>query len=125
MKIGKLKIVNDLRLELDGKAVWFFHGDVFDVVMQCSKWLSKLGAVGYDPLVSLNTLVNWFLRELDINIKPVSFSKKIKESVKGAVKYINAFEDTVAAAAVRKCARTICHLCAVHGTQYPLAVDRF
>jgi UDP-2,3-diacylglucosamine pyrophosphatase LpxH len=107
MRLGKLKIVNDLRLELDGKPVWIFHGDVFDVVMQYSKWLSKLGAVGYDTLVSLNTMVNWFLRELDINIKPVSFSKKIKESVKGAVKYINAFEDTVAAAAIRKGADSV------------------
>ena len=102
MKLGKLKIVNDLKLELDGESVWIFHGDVFDVVMQHSKWLSKLGAIGYDTLVSLNTFINWILRELDIRIKPVSFSRKIKESVKGAVKFINAFEDTVANAAIRK-----------------------
>lgn len=102
MKVGRLKIVNDLKLELDGQTSWFFHGDVFDVVMQHSKWLSKLGAIGYDTLVSLNTMVNWLLRQLDLNLKPVSFSKKIKESVKGAVKYINAFEDTVATAAARK-----------------------
>lgn len=107
MKIGKLKIVNDLRLELEGKTVWIFHGDVFDVVMQHSRWLSKLGAIGYDTLVALNTFVNWILRELDIKIKPVSFSKKIKESVKGAIKYINAFEDTVSAAAIRKGADSV------------------
>jgi len=35
-------------------------------------------------------------------MEPVSFSKKIKESVKGAVKFINAFEDTAAAVAARK-----------------------
>lgn len=107
MKIGRLKILNDLKLELDGQTVWIFHGDVFDVVMQYSKWLSKLGAIGYDTLVSLNSLVNWVLRELDIKMKPVSFSKKIKESVKGAVKYINAFEDTVSVAAVRKGADSV------------------
>ncbi len=102
MRIGKLRILNDLRLELGTEKVWFFHGDVFDVVMQHSKWLSKLGAIGYDSLVMINTLVNWVLRGLDLNLKPVSFSKKIKESVKGAVKYINAFEDTVANVAARK-----------------------
>ncbi len=107
MKIGKLRILNDLKLKLDGQTVWIFHGDVFDVVMQYSKWLSKLGAIGYDTLVSVNSLVNWVLRELDIKMKPVSFSKKIKESVKGAVKYINAFEDTVCAAAVRKGADSV------------------
>ena len=102
MKIGKLKILNDLKLELDGQSVWIFHGDVFDVVMQHSRWLSKLGAIGYDFLVWLNTAFNWTVRMLDLNLKPASFSKKIKESVKGAVKYINAFEDTVAAVAARK-----------------------
>ncbi len=100
MKIGKLRILNDLKLTLDGKKVWIFHGDVFDVVMQYSKWLSKLGAIGYDSLIWLNTQVNRFARFF--KLEPVSFSKKIKESVKGAVKFINAFEDTVASVAVRK-----------------------
>ena len=107
MKIGRLKILNDLKLELDGQTVWIFHGDVFDVVMQYSKWLSKLGAIGYDGLVALNTFINWILRELDIKVKPVSFSKKIKESVKGAVKFVNAFETTVSSAAIRKGADTV------------------
>ena len=107
MKIGRLKILNDLKLELDGQTVWIFHGDVFEVVMQYSKWLSKLGAIGYDGLVALNTFINWILRELDIKVKPVSFSKKIKESVKGAVKFVNAFETTVSSAAIRKGADTV------------------
>jgi UDP-2,3-diacylglucosamine pyrophosphatase LpxH len=100
MKIGKLRILNDLKLDLGDKKVWIFHGDVFDVVMQYSKWLSKLGAIGYDSLIWLNTLVNSLRRIFDL--QPVSFSKKVKESVKGAVKFINAFEDTVAKAAARK-----------------------
>jgi len=105
MKIGRLRILNDLKLELNGKVVWFFHGDVFDVVMQYSKWLSKLGAIGYDSLIWLNTKVNGLGRLL--NFEPVSFSKRIKESVKGAVKYINAFEDTAAIVAARKGIDTI------------------
>jgi UDP-2,3-diacylglucosamine pyrophosphatase LpxH len=100
MKIGKLRILNDLKLELNGQITWFFHGDIFDVVMQYSKWLSKLGAIGYDSLIWLNTKVNWLGRKL--NFEPVSFSKRIKESVKGAVKYINAFEDSAAIVAARK-----------------------
>ncbi len=100
MKIGKLRILNDLKLDLGDKKVWIFHGDVFDVVMQYSKWLSKLGAIGYDSLIWLNTFVNSLRRLFDL--QPVSFSKKVKESVKGAVKFINAFEDTVAKAAAHK-----------------------
>jgi UDP-2,3-diacylglucosamine pyrophosphatase LpxH len=59
-----------------------------------------LGAIGYDTLIWLNTNINWIVRKL--KMEPVSFSKKIKESVKGAVKYINAFEDTAAIVAARK-----------------------
>jgi len=105
MKLGRLRILNDLKLELGGKMVWFFHGDIFDVVMQYSKWLSKLGAVGYDSLIWLNTKVNWMGRLF--KFQPVSFSKKIKASVKGAVKFINAFEDTAAMIAARKGIDTI------------------
>ena len=105
MKIGRLRILNDLKIELNGKMVWFFHGDIFDVVMQYSKWLSKLGAVGYDSLIWMNTKVNWMGRLF--KFKPVSFSKKIKESVKGAVKFINAFEETAAIIAARKGIDTI------------------
>ena len=46
LKMGSLQIVNKVILQLDnGKTAWFFHGDVFDVTMQHSKWLAKLGAV--------------------------------------------------------------------------------
>ncbi|MCL4483138.1 MAG: UDP-2,3-diacylglucosamine diphosphatase [Bacteroidetes bacterium] len=105
MKIGKLRILDELKLELNGKKVWFFHGDVFDVVMQYSKWLAKLGAIGYDGLIWLNTKINWITRLLDM--QPVSFSKKIKQSVKGAVKFINTFEETAASVALRKGIDTI------------------
>lgn len=100
MRIGRLRMVNELKLELDGKMVWFFHGDIFDVVMQYSKWLAKLGAIGYDGLIWLNTQVNWLIRMLEM--EPVSFSSKIKKSVKGAVKFINTFEVTAATVAARK-----------------------
>jgi UDP-2,3-diacylglucosamine pyrophosphatase LpxH len=42
-----------------------------------------------------------------LKFEPVSFSKKIKASVKGAVKFINAFEDTAAMIAARKGIDTI------------------
>ncbi|WP_208021482.1 UDP-2,3-diacylglucosamine diphosphatase [Flavicella sediminum] len=89
-QMGTLSIKNKVILELDGKKAWFFHGDVFDVTMQHSKWLAKLGAVGYDFLISLNGTVNSLRNSL--GYEKVSFSKKIKNKVKGAVKFINNFE---------------------------------
>lgn len=97
-KMNSFTIQNKVLLTIDDKKAWFFHGDVFDVTMQHSKWLTKLGAVGYDALILLNRGVN--------NISAffgkgkISLSKKIKNSVKGAVKYINDFEKTVANIAI-------------------------
>lgn len=95
-QLGSLKIVNKVVLDLpnDGKA-WFFHGDVFDVTMQHSKWLAKMGAVGYDTLILINRLVN-FISENVFGKGKISLSKKIKNSVKSAVKFINSFEETAA-----------------------------
>jgi UDP-2,3-diacylglucosamine pyrophosphatase LpxH len=93
-KLGSFEIVNKIVLDLDGDKAWFFHGDVFDVTMKHSKWLAKLGGFGYDLLIMLNTLVNWFSEKLGYG--RLSFSKRIKNNVKGALKFINNFEETVA-----------------------------
>jgi len=92
-QLGSLKITNKLSLKIDGSNVWIFHGDVFDVVMQHSKWLAKLGAIGYDTLILINRFVNFISEKLGSG--KVSLSKKIKNGVKGAVKFINKFESTV------------------------------
>jgi UDP-2,3-diacylglucosamine pyrophosphatase LpxH len=95
-KLGSLKIVNKVVLELENEQkAWFFHGDVFDVTMQHSKWLAKLGAIGYDTLILINSSVN-FISEKVFNKGKISLSKKIKNSVKSAVKFINSFENTAA-----------------------------
>jgi len=99
-EIGGLKIVNKVLLEIDeNKKAWFFHGDVFDVTMQHSKWLAKLGAVGYDTLIIINRFFN-FISEKIFKKGKLSLSKKIKNSVKGAVKFINQFEQTAADIAI-------------------------
>ena len=95
-KLGSLQIVDKVILPLNnGETVWFFHGDVFDVTMQHSKWLAKLGATGYDILIHINRVAN-FISEYIFKKGKLSLSKKIKNSVKSAVKYINNFENTAA-----------------------------
>ncbi|MDP3358713.1 MAG: UDP-2,3-diacylglucosamine diphosphatase [Lutibacter sp.] len=96
--MGKFSIENKVVLELDGKKAWFFHGDVFDISIKHTKWLAKLGAIGYDFLILINRAVNnishFFGKE------KVSLSKKIKNSVKSAIKFINNFEETVTTIAI-------------------------
>lgn len=90
--MGNFSVVDKLVLELDEKKAWIFHGDVFDASVQHSKWIAKLGGLGYDYLILLNRFVNWCLNKL--GKEPYSFSKKIKASVKKAVKHISDFETT-------------------------------
>jgi UDP-2,3-diacylglucosamine pyrophosphatase LpxH len=98
--LGNLKLVDKLVLELDGKKAWFFHGDVFDASVQHAKWIAKLGGKGYDLLIIINRLINWFLKK--INKEPYSFSKKIKANVKEAVKFVGDFEKTAAELAIEQ-----------------------
>jgi UDP-2,3-diacylglucosamine pyrophosphatase LpxH len=98
--LGSFNIKNKLVLELGEERAWIFHGDVFDVTMQYSKWLAKLGAIGYDTLILLNSFVNWVLTLL--KREKMSFSKKVKASFKNAVNFINSFEQTAAELAIDK-----------------------
>ncbi|WP_431157797.1 UDP-2,3-diacylglucosamine diphosphatase [Winogradskyella poriferorum] len=97
-KIGNISIVNKLVLNLDGKRAWFFHGDVFDISIQNAKWLAKLGGWGYDMLIVINSFVNWCLEKF--GKERYSLSKKIKDNVKGAIKYINDFENVATELAI-------------------------
>jgi UDP-2,3-diacylglucosamine pyrophosphatase LpxH len=97
-RIGAFQIANKKVLSLNGKSAWVFHGDVFDVTMQYSKWLAKLGAMGYDLLILINSFVNFILKLFGKG--KISLSKKVKDSVKQAVKFINDFELTAAGIAI-------------------------
>ncbi len=91
-ELAGFRIVNKLLLEIDGKKAWIFHGDVFDVVMNYSKWLARLGGKGYDLLIIINSIANRVSKWLGYG--RISLSKRIKNSVKGAVKYVNNYEKT-------------------------------
>jgi UDP-2,3-diacylglucosamine pyrophosphatase LpxH len=99
-QLGKINIVNKVVLKLGKKKAWVFHGDVFDSSIQHSKWVAKLGGWGYDYLILLNRFINWGLTS--VGREKYSLSKKIKNSVKKAVKYINDFEKTASDLAIEK-----------------------
>ena len=84
-EMGNISIVNKKVLDLDGKKAWFFHGDVFDVSIKYTKWLAKLGGYGYDLLTVLNRF---------------SLSKKVKNGVKNAIKFIKNYETEIAHLAI-------------------------
>ena len=98
--LGSFSLRNKLSLQLGPNKAWVFHGDIFDVTMHHSKWLARLGGVGYDGLILLNRAVNWFLQKMGKG--RLSFSQKLKKKVKNAIKFIQDFEQTAADLAIEK-----------------------
>lgn len=93
--MGSFHLLNKLILELDGKKYWIFHGDVFDSFNKgWTKILARMGGWGYDLLIMLNRFINVFLES--IGREKMSFSKRVKSSVKRALKWITDFEETAA-----------------------------
>lgn len=92
MNMGEFYLLDKLVLELDGKKVWIFHGDIFDVTMRYSRFVAKMGGFGYDLLI----LINWMVNSISVRLGKgkISLSKRIKDSVKSAVKFISDFEVT-------------------------------
>ena len=76
--MGNIHLIDKLVLNLDGKKAWFFHGDVFDVSIQHTKWIAKLGGWGYDFLILFNRLLNKWL--VKMGREKYSLSKKIKNN---------------------------------------------
>lgn len=90
-KIKNFQLLDKVVLHLDGKQAWIFHGDIFDLSVKYAPWLAKLGGKSYDYLILLNRLINTLLVRLGYD--RISLSKRIKNSVKRAVKFVRDYED--------------------------------
>ena len=114
--LGRIEIKEDYRLIIQrwvendvyrNENYYVFHGDVVDVFITKYKWLSKIGAVGYDFALTLNRWYNTYRKWR--NLPYQSISKKIKGGVKASTNYINDFETTALSMAHKKgCNGVIC-----------------
>jgi UDP-2,3-diacylglucosamine pyrophosphatase LpxH len=107
--LGAIEIREDYKLDIDNtmESYYIFHGDVIDVFITKYKWLSKIGAVGYDFALWLNRVYNTYRKWRKLPY--ISISQKIKESVKVATNYVNDFEVTALSMATKKgCDGVIC-----------------
>jgi UDP-2,3-diacylglucosamine pyrophosphatase LpxH len=101
LEMGGFTLTDKVVLDLDGKKTWIFHGDIFDATTKGSaKIIAKLGGHGYDLLIMLNSAINWALKIM--GKEKMSFSKKVKNSVKKAVSWIGNFEQTAAELAIEQ-----------------------
>ena len=113
---GGIEIREDYRLQYyehveydiwKSKCFYIFHGDIIDIFITKYKWLSKLGAIGYDFALWLNRWYNTYRKWRKLPYQ--SISQKIKAGVKTAANYINDFETTALSMANKNgCDGVIC-----------------
>jgi UDP-2,3-diacylglucosamine pyrophosphatase LpxH len=107
LALGNFHLRDQLVLTIGAEKVLFFHGDIFDASIRHARWLAKLGGRGYDWLIRLNRVINTVL--LRMGRPRVSFSHKIKKSVKKAVKFVNDFEQGAAELGIAQgCSTVVC-----------------
>src|SRR5262249_56061079 len=84
----------------DGRVFLVVHGDEFDGITRCHRWLAVTGDVGYEMLLVLN---RWFNRaRRSLGLPYWSLSAYVKGKVKRAVNFITAFEEGLAHEASRR-----------------------
>ncbi len=84
----------------DGRRLWVVHGDYFDGVIQCAKWLAYLGDNLYEFTLRLNRHLNHLRGRFGLPYW--SLSAYLKQKVKKALNYVTDFEAAVAAEARRR-----------------------
>ena len=98
---GGIEVVDDcFHRTADGKVLWITHGDLFDGVIQCAKWLAYLGDAAYEFSLKVNRWLNQARAKLGLPYW--SLSRFLKFKVKRAVSYVSDFESAVAKEARRR-----------------------
>ena len=100
-EFGGIEVAHDcIHVTADGRRLWITHGDLFDGVIQCAKWLAYVGDSMYGFTLRLNRHVNsWRAR---MGLPYWSLSGYLKHKVKRAVSYVGDFETAVAREARRR-----------------------
>ena len=99
-QFGGIEVVNTaVHRMLDGRSLWVTHGDQFDGVVQCAKWLAYVGDNAYELTLRVNRHLNRLLAQLGLPYW--SLSAYLKNKVKMALSYVQDFESAVAREAKR------------------------
>jgi UDP-2,3-diacylglucosamine pyrophosphatase LpxH len=84
----------------DGLKLLVMHGDQFDGVIGCAKWLAHVGDRAYTFALKLNDGLHAVRRSLGLPYW--SLSAYLKRAVKNAVEYVSRYEEIVARAAASR-----------------------
>lgn len=98
---GGIEVVEDaVHTTADGRTLWVTHGDHFDAVVQCARWLAIVGDNLYEFTLKLNRHLNSLRARMGLPYW--SLSAYLKHKVKSALNYVTGFEEAVAQEARRR-----------------------
>jgi UDP-2,3-diacylglucosamine pyrophosphatase LpxH len=98
---GGIEVLQEtVHVTAQGKSLWVIHGDAFDAVVQCARWLAYLGDNLYELSLKLNRHLNRLRARLGLPYW--SLSAYLKHKVKKALTYVTDFEHAVAREARRR-----------------------
>jgi UDP-2,3-diacylglucosamine pyrophosphatase LpxH len=101
LNFGGVEVQDDcIHTTVDGRRLWVTHGDLFDGVIQCAKWLAYVGDMAYEFVLKVNRHVNALRARAGLPYW--SLSRYLKFKVKRAVSYVSDFETAVAREARRR-----------------------
>ena len=101
LDFGGIRVRDELvHTTAQGKRMLVLHGDRFDGVIACAKWLAYVGDSLYTMILKWNQWLNsWRARA---GLPYWSLSQYLKLKVKNAVSYISSFEQALAEEAQRR-----------------------
>jgi UDP-2,3-diacylglucosamine pyrophosphatase LpxH len=97
---GVTVVMEAIHATADGRRFLVTHGDHFDGIVTCAKWLALLGDAAYGFALNLNTWFNHLRRRMGLPYW--SLSAYLKHKVKNAVAFISEYEQAIAEEARRR-----------------------
>ncbi|EZQ18431.1 UDP-2,3-diacylglucosamine diphosphatase [Pseudomonas sp. G11-1] len=95
LNIGNIRLVDEAEhVTADGRKLLVIHGDQFDVITRCHRWLAFLGDYAYEFSLRLNRWLNYWRSRYGYGYW--SLSGYLKHRVKKAVNFISEFEEALA-----------------------------
>jgi len=103
---GGIEVVDEwTHITLDGRRLWITHGDLYDGVIQCARWLAHVGDSLYEFTLKAN---RWFNpARARLGLPYWSLAKYPKLKVKRAVRYVGACAGAPAAEGPRRGAQGV------------------
>ena len=99
--LGNIELVDEAVHQCqDGRRLLVIHGDQFDVIPRCHRWLAFLGDHAYEFSLVLNRWLNHWRTRFGFGYW--SLSAYLKHRVKKAVNFISEFEEALAHECVQR-----------------------